>query len=119
MRRSASPTRRRRRSGCLRRAMIPDKALNSRDITTSNSLAPRSVDDLAAALRDASERDRPVIPWGAGTLQRLGAAPPHGALALHTTALDRLLEYNPADLTVTVEAGITLDALQAALTRHG
>jgi len=89
------------------------------DITTANSLAPRSVDDLAAALRDASERGRPVIPWGAGTLQRLGAAPPPGALALHTTALDRLLEYNPADLTVTAEAGITLDALQAALTRHG
>jgi glycolate oxidase FAD binding subunit len=85
----------------------------------TDTLTPVSAEDLADALRDASAVDRPVVPWGAGTLQRLGAAPPPGALALHTTALDRLLEYNPSDLTVTVDAGITLDALQAALTRHG
>lgn len=80
---------------------------------------PPTAADLAAALRDANERGQPVVPWGAGTLQHLGGPPPQGALALCTAALDRVLEYNPADLTITVEAGATLGALQATLGERG
>jgi glycolate oxidase FAD binding subunit len=90
----------------------------SPDLATLHSLAPRTADELAESLRDASERGRPVVPWGAGTLQRIGAAPPHDALALATTALNRIIEYNPPDLTITVEAGISFSALQAALVQH-
>src|SRR5262245_55087975 len=78
-----------------------------------------NADELAGALREAAERDQPVVPWGAGTLQHLGAAPPPGALTLHTGALDRIVEYNPADLTITVEAGVPLGAIQEALRPHG
>src|SRR5437868_11891540 len=84
----------------------------------SNHLSPFTADELAESLRDASERGRPVVPWGAGTLQRIGAASPHDALALDTTALNRIIEYNPPDLTITVEAGISFSALQAALVQH-
>src|ERR1700682_418618 len=38
---------------------------------------------------------------------------------LHTTRLDRVLEHSQADMVVTVEAGITLEALQAELGRTG
>src|SRR5436309_13987053 len=88
------------------------------DAPTADLLTPRNADEIAGALCDASASGRTIIPWGAGTLQHLGAAPPPGVI-LRTTALDRLVDYTPADLTVTVEAGISLGALQAALGRHG
>jgi len=80
---------------------------------------PQSADDLADALREASACGQMIVPWGAGTLQHLGQAPLPTAQPLATTALNRVLEYNPADLTITVEAGATLGAIQAALGQHG
>jgi glycolate oxidase FAD binding subunit len=85
----------------------------------TDTLKPTTAEELAEVLRDAGAAGRPVVPWGAGTLQRLGAAPPVGALALRTTALDRIVDYHPPDLTITVEAGVALDALDAALAEHG
>jgi glycolate oxidase FAD binding subunit len=85
----------------------------------NDTQTPANAEELAEALRDASLRDQPVVPWGAGTLQRLGAALPSGALILRTTALDRIVEYHPPDLTITVEAGLALETLDAVLAEHG
>jgi glycolate oxidase FAD binding subunit len=87
--------------------------------TMTDTQTPLTVEELAETLRDASLRARPVVPWGAGTLQRLGAAPPPDASLLCTTALDRIVEYHPPDLTITVEAGVALEALDAVLAEHG
>jgi len=40
-------------------------------------------------------------------------------LALSTRRLNRIVDYEPADLTITAEAGITLTELQTALAMHG
>jgi glycolate oxidase FAD binding subunit len=80
---------------------------------------PLTAEELADMLRDASLRGRSVVPWGAGTLQRLGAPPSAGALMLRTTALDRIIEYHPPDLTITVEAGVALETLDTVLAEHG
>src|SRR5438309_7929856 len=40
-------------------------------------------------------------------------------LELHTGTLDRVLEHSQADMVVSVEAGITLEALQALLSKSG
>jgi glycolate oxidase FAD binding subunit len=82
-------------------------------------LTPHTADELADAIRGACADGQPLVPWGAGTLQRLGAAPPPTALALGTGALGRVIDYNPPDLAITVEAGIALDVLQATLGQHG
>lgn len=79
---------------------------------------PASAEALADALRDASARDQPIVPWGAGRLQHLGGPPPPGALILGTSALARVLDYTPADLTITVEAGASLGAIQDLLRPH-
>ncbi len=42
-----------------------------------------------------------------------------GDVVLSTARMNRVLEYEPGDLTVIVEAGITLSELQAALLPHG
>src|SRR5947207_167556 len=84
-----------------------------------DDVTPATPDELAAILRDASERGQVVVPWGAGTLQHLGYPPNPEAIILHTAALNRIVEYNPADLTITVEAGATLGAVQETLRPHG
>ena len=80
---------------------------------------PSSSAELAAVLACANEHGAAVIPWGAGTSMALGNVPERYDVALSTTRLDRVLEYEPADLTVTVEAGLTLAKLKALLGEHG
>ncbi len=80
---------------------------------------PGSADALAAVLAAADEQGAAVVPWGGGRHMALGNVPARYDLALRTTKLDRVLEYEAADLTVTVEAGITFGSLQAALHEHG
>ncbi len=82
-------------------------------------VSPAGPEELAAFLRVASERGQAVVPWGGGTRQHLSASPTHYNLALLTRQLKRVLAYHPEDLVITVEAGITLGALQAILLRHG
>jgi glycolate oxidase FAD binding subunit len=81
--------------------------------------APETAEQLAECLRDAAARGQAIVPWGAGTLQHLGKAPAPGAQTLPTIGLARVLEYTPADLTITAEAGAALGDIQAALREHG
>jgi glycolate oxidase FAD binding subunit len=49
----------------------------------------------------------------------MGGLPARCDVELHTTGLDRVLEHSQADMVVSVEAGITLEALQAELAKAG
>ena len=60
-----------------------------------------------------------IVPWGGGCRQELGYAPERYDIALVTADLAEIVEYEPADLTVTVQAGVTLDRLQAVLGTQG
>jgi glycolate oxidase FAD binding subunit len=46
-------------------------------------------------------------------------APERGGIVLNLSGVVGVVEYEPADLTVTVEAGITLEKLQTVLGQHG
>lgn len=80
---------------------------------------PESVDEVSAVLAAASRHRAGVVPWGGGTAMPLGNLPRAYDLGLVTRRLDRVLEYEPADLTLTVQAGITMAALAEELKRHG
>ena len=80
---------------------------------------PSSVDELTAALAAANEAGVAVIPWGGGCHMALGNVPSRYDVALRTTKLDGVVEYEAADLTVTVEAGMTFEQLGAILAEHG
>ena len=69
---------------------------------------PETVEEAAALLADAS-RDGTRV-----SIERAG-----GAIELSTRRLDRVLEHEAGDLTATVEAGIRLSQLGAALAEHG
>jgi glycolate oxidase FAD binding subunit len=80
---------------------------------------PGSKEEVAAILNLASEHAVPVLPWSGGTAHGVGSPPTRVGLVLGLKRLDRVLEHEPGDLTVTVEAGITLDALQTYLRGRG
>jgi glycolate oxidase FAD binding subunit len=56
-----------------------------------------------------------IVPIGAETQTYFGNPLRRADCAIDVTRLSRITEYNPADLTVHVEAGITLGQLQQAL----
>jgi len=80
---------------------------------------PGSVEEVSAVLAACSEARVGVIPWGGGTSMGQGAIPARGEVALGLARLDRVLEHEPADMTSTVQAGMTLAAYQAALGARG
>ena len=65
-----------------------------------------------------AKQDLSVIPAGGGTKLGIGNLPPKVDIVLATTHLNSVVEYEPADLTVTVEAGIRLTDLQKELAKH-
>ena len=79
---------------------------------------PASVQEVQDVLRFASKKALSVIPAGAGTKLGIGNLPQQVDIVLATLRLNGVIEYEPADLTVTVEAGIGLAALQAELAQH-
>ncbi|MBI4635975.1 MAG: FAD-binding oxidoreductase [Candidatus Rokubacteria bacterium] len=80
---------------------------------------PGSVDEVSALVVLAGESRIPVVPWGGGTAAAVGTPSSRAGLVLGLRRLDRVLEHEPGDLTATVEAGITVAKLQAALGAHG
>ncbi len=82
-------------------------------------IEPESPEELAAALHAAAEVGLAVIPRGQGTKLSLGNPPRAGQVALSLAKLNRILEYTPEDLTVTVQAGARLAEVQAVLAQRG
>lgn len=80
---------------------------------------PASVQEVSAALALAEREGAAVIPWGSGSKIGLGGTPRAADIVLCTRRLNRVLEHTPADLTVTVEAGIGLAELQHILAAQG
>lgn len=82
-------------------------------------LEPTTEQQLAAALRLADESGLVVIPRGGGTKLGWGNRPLRADVVLSTARLNKILEHAWADLTVTVEAGCTIQTLQQTLAQHG
>ena len=70
-------------------------------------------------MSDASPKGTPSTRKGAAPRSITAARPRAPGVAIDTRALDRVIDYPAADMTITVEAGITISALQAALASQG
>lgn len=101
---------------------------NIRPATAADSIAgvqpeyvvsPATEQELAAVLVAANEAEIAVIPRGGGTKLDWGNAPARAGIVLSTLRLNRIIEHPWADLTVSVEAGCTMQHLQNTVARHG
>ena len=80
---------------------------------------PESVEQIQKLLAFAADRGLSVIPAGSGTKLGIGNPPRKVDLVLSTRRLNSMIEYEPADLTVTVQAGMRLANLQVQLSENG
>jgi glycolate oxidase FAD binding subunit len=74
---------------------------------------------VAAAVRAAAAAATPIYPIGGGTRLDYGAAPRKAGIGLSLARLARLIDYPADDMTVTVEAGMTLAELSRTLATAG
>ncbi len=79
---------------------------------------PTTVTGVSRVLALASARGLAVAPMGRGARLGWGAPPRRLDVVLSLAKLDRILAHEPADLTLSVEGGATLDELNAVLGAH-
>lgn len=78
-------------------------------------VTPRTVDQVQAIVRLANEEGVPVVTRGSGTGLSGGSVPVEGGIVLCLVHLNRILEVDPANLTLLCECGvITKDIDEAA-----
>jgi glycolate oxidase FAD binding subunit len=73
---------------------------------------PETPEQVAAVLRHCGEAAAAVVPWGGGTAMRIGNPPTKLDVIVGLRRLNRLVEHDPANLTVAAQSGMTFAALQ-------
>ncbi len=88
---------------------------------TSAVIRPGTTDELAAVIGLCAAAGTPVVPQGGNTSMVGGAVPDENGseLIVSTARLNRIRDLDPADMTLTVEAGVTLKAAQTAAAEQG
>ena len=82
-------------------------------------VSPRNTDGLNRVLSFANEERLAVAPRGGGTQLSIGNRMRRLDVVVDMSGLNRVVEHNAADLTLVVEAGITLASLRTALAVEG
>ena len=87
--------------------------------TPRHAVRPATREELVESIRAAATDDLKIVPWGGGVSLHMVGPPARYDVAIDLTALNRIVEYDPDDLTITAECGITLHALREALAARG
>ena len=80
---------------------------------------PESVEELSAVLRVCAGDDLAVVTVGGGTKLHWGPPPERCDVLLDLCCLNEIIEHAAGDLVVRAQAGVTMEALSAALAGHG
>lgn len=89
---------------------------------TPNPLAialPGSVEEVQAVMRWAAQRQVRVVPSGGRTGLSGGAVAADGELVLSLERMNKALAFDRVDRTLTVQAGMPLEAVHNAAREHG
>lgn len=79
---------------------------------------PHTKEQVSTTISIANKHNIPVCPRGAGTGLSGGAVPIKGGIVLDLKNMNRVVEINAKDLTVTVEPGVVTKDLQDEVSRH-
>src|SRR5271170_836784 len=79
---------------------------------------PAAAEEAAELARFAIVENLAIVPVGSRSKLGIGMPPTRYDIALDMTALDQIAHYDPGDLTLSVDAGLPLAKLNAALAPH-
>ncbi len=80
---------------------------------------PATVEEVQAVVRWANANDVAVVPSGGRTGLSGGAVAARGELVLSLERMNKVLDFDAVDRTLTVQAGMPLEALHNAAREHG
>ncbi len=76
---------------------------------------PGSQEEVSSVMAACAQAGAAVVPWGGGTAIGLGNPPSRADVAVILDRIHRIVEFDAANLNVTVEAGMRLADVQVAL----
>ncbi|TGM06571.1 FAD-binding oxidoreductase [Leptospira jelokensis] len=82
-------------------------------------VSPKNEKEIEEIISLANSNKIPVIPFGAGSTVTKALQAPKGGISLDLSRLNRILEFNAIDSTVTVEAGVYGPVLEKHLNERG
>jgi glycolate oxidase len=102
---------------------IEERICYSFDATKEKSIPdlvirPHSTEHVSKVVSIANKHNIPICPRGAGTGLSGGSVPIKGGIALDLKNMNRIVELNARDLTVTVEPGVVTKDLQDEAAKH-
>ncbi|NLX75278.1 MAG: FAD-binding protein [Synergistaceae bacterium] len=79
---------------------------------------PETTEHVSSIMKIASKHKVPVTPRGAGTGLSGGALPVHGGIVMSFEKMNKLLELDHKNLTITVEPGVVTSEITAMATEN-
>ncbi len=83
-----------------------------------STLLPETPEQLAESLREAASAHQTIRLGGNFSKDRLGGAAQSADVTISASRLNRLLQYDPRDLTISVQAGMRFAELEQTLAGH-
>jgi alkyldihydroxyacetonephosphate synthase len=80
---------------------------------------PESTQEVSEIVKIANEEKIPIVPFGEGSGVLGGAVPVNGGIVVDVKKMDKILEINDKNLTVTAQTGINLMNLERLLNKEG
>lgn len=80
---------------------------------------PASIEEVQAVVRWANEHRVAIVPSGGRTGLSGGAVAANGELVLSLERMNKVLDFNEVDRTLSVQAGIALEAVHNTAREHG
>lgn len=83
------------------------------------AVKPGSAEEICAIMKLANRERIAVTPRGAGSGLSGGAVPLHGGIVMLCDRMNKVLEFDPANLTITVEPGLLTNEINALVKDAG
>ncbi len=102
--------------------LIDDERLDDYLVDGKNSkfrVIPENIGQISEIMKLAFRENLKVVPYGSGTKINIGNIPSRVDLLLSLSKLNKILEFNPDDLTVSVETGIKVSDFNRFLSEKG
>jgi glycolate oxidase FAD binding subunit len=87
-------------------------------VVPAAAVSPGSPEEVGAILRLANERGLVVAPAGGFTKQQIGGVPERIDILLSTKRMNKIEQYDPGDLTISVAAGMPFAEMLRTLSEH-
>jgi len=85
------------------------------DLTPKAVVLPESLEQVSEVVRMAQKENWALIPWGSGSKIGVGNPPSRLDMVVSTARLNKIIDMDTANLTVTAQAGVKFRDLQISL----